>query len=460
MAITNKKGKAKTIDDYTAEGKEFYASSKEQALTDSNTLYDGQVKSTNEGYDTQVFEQGRAYENQYRENAVQKAINERQVAESMANLGLRDSGLNRTQQTAVQLSYGNNKAAIDRQKQSSIDSLEFSRRQALDTIEQNRTVANANIEQTYSDRALQYGLDKQSQDQLSYQNIITGRIANGESPTDYEIGMSGWSPEYVKTLKAISDGATTRENYSSLAMYSVEQGKMPSEDIIAKSGLDKTYLQGICNLVNSATTTADYKTIVIGYANAGFMPSDDLIELSGMSKKEVKSLYTNAKKAIKETTTGGSKSPEAPNKSKGIISSTNGFLSRNYQGLLEDNGVMVTDNGDGTVTYFDRNTNKKSTFKKEENPYVQGNNRINPDVYNGTFASGVGYQPDNITIGDENIKLKYEDNTPVETLGRKQNVFRTESNASGIHFWMWSDMLNEYVEVRKNTKNGKWEEII
>ena len=91
----------------------------------------------------------KAYQDQYRENAVQKAINERQVAESIANLGLTDSGLNRTQQTAVQLSAANNKAAIDRQRQSAIDKLNFAKTQDLSTIRQNWLKDKASINQGY-----------------------------------------------------------------------------------------------------------------------------------------------------------------------------------------------------------------------------------------------------------------------------------------------------------------------
>lgn len=134
---------------FEEEAKKLIDPNREKAKTESNALYDSQVASTNKLYDAQAEKAGKSYEDSYRENAVQKLINERQVAENMANLGLTNSGLNRTQQTAVQLSYANQKANIDRQKQSDIEDINLSRTQALDTIEQNRLSSAASIDQEY-----------------------------------------------------------------------------------------------------------------------------------------------------------------------------------------------------------------------------------------------------------------------------------------------------------------------
>lgn len=136
----------KTIYD---ELKRAHAGDLEKAKADNTSFYSTQANSTNKLYDEKVDKQSKAYEDSYRENAIQKLINERQVAENMANLGLTNSGLNRTQQTAVQLSYANNKAGIDRQKQSAISDLNLARTQALDTIEQKRLADEASIIQNY-----------------------------------------------------------------------------------------------------------------------------------------------------------------------------------------------------------------------------------------------------------------------------------------------------------------------
>lgn len=135
--------------DFEEEAKKLINPNREKALQDSDAFYNSQIASTNKLYDAETEKAGKAYDDSYRENAVQKLINERQVAENMANLGLTNSGLNRTQQTAVQLSYANQKANIDRQRQSALDNINLTRSQAIDAIEQNRQNSAMNINQGY-----------------------------------------------------------------------------------------------------------------------------------------------------------------------------------------------------------------------------------------------------------------------------------------------------------------------
>lgn len=108
-------------DDYLSSANKYLDTYKKQSLKDLEDLYKNQADSVTSEYDTKIGNVSTAYEDRYKENAVQKLINERQVAENMANIGLTDSGLNTTQQTAVQLSYANQKGATDRAKQAQRD---------------------------------------------------------------------------------------------------------------------------------------------------------------------------------------------------------------------------------------------------------------------------------------------------------------------------------------------------
>lgn len=64
-----------------------------------------------------------SYEGLINTQNVQRLINEKKIAETMANLGLSDSGLNRTQQTAVQLSHSNAMAQLQLQRQKKVDEI-------------------------------------------------------------------------------------------------------------------------------------------------------------------------------------------------------------------------------------------------------------------------------------------------------------------------------------------------
>lgn len=163
----------------------------DKQLADTDALYANQAASINKNYDSQVDKQSKAYEDSYRENAIQKLINERQVAENMANLGLTNSGLNRTQQTAVQLSYANNKAGIDKQKQSDIADINLARTQALDTNEQNRLKDRMAINE-----ANESAITKAAQE--NYKNYLKvleeqNKVAQESEKTTYKVRTAGGS---------------------------------------------------------------------------------------------------------------------------------------------------------------------------------------------------------------------------------------------------------------------------
>ena len=80
--------------------------------------------------------------------AVQRELDRRQIRETMANMGLGRSGLNATQQTAVQLSAGNKQAAAAVQRQAAVDSLKQSLAEYRMKSETDRRVGKQEIEET------------------------------------------------------------------------------------------------------------------------------------------------------------------------------------------------------------------------------------------------------------------------------------------------------------------------
>lgn len=122
----------------------------DKAKSTINATADSQKKTITDNY-TQTIKDGKAeYEDDYRENAVQKKVNEFYISEEMANMGLTNSGLNRTQMTATQLSYANNKAEIDRQRQSMVDSLTREMTGKLTEVENNRITSIQEAEDNWN----------------------------------------------------------------------------------------------------------------------------------------------------------------------------------------------------------------------------------------------------------------------------------------------------------------------
>lgn len=110
---------------------------------------DSQIANTQSYYNKQIDDKKSEYESQYERNAVQKLINEKQIAEKNANLGLTDSGLNRAQQTAVQLSYANNKGNIDLARQSALDNLTLAMTNAITTLQNEKASGVRDIENNW-----------------------------------------------------------------------------------------------------------------------------------------------------------------------------------------------------------------------------------------------------------------------------------------------------------------------
>ena len=141
-----------------------YQPSITDAINKSNAAYKGQSDVISQMYQTQIDEQGQQYDKLFDQNEVQRYINEQRIAENMANSGLTDSGLNRTQQTAVQLSYANNNAEIGRQRQSAVNALTQAMTAKLADIESARANAEMNIKSGYEQSAMKAAQDSYNTD--------------------------------------------------------------------------------------------------------------------------------------------------------------------------------------------------------------------------------------------------------------------------------------------------------
>ena len=253
----------KSLDEYKKELEKLYAASQAEDIAASDKKYETEKKLTTDQYNRQINETENSYEDLYRENAVQKLINEREVAENMANLGLTDSGLNRTQQTAVQLSYANNKNKIDTTRQKAVDQLTYSLADAISKLDTAKTEAAAGIKSNYAS-AIASGA------QEMYNNAVEQERKYREAQLQAQLEAQKQALEYQAQQKA--------NNY--------------------------------------------------------------------------------------------------------ILQTSGGLLCRDFQGSLKDNNVDVIYNTDGTTTYIDNNSGKKTTLSSNINPYT---GTINKDTANGVF---------------------------------------------------------------------------
>lgn len=144
---------ALSFDEEKKKQREKYKTDMQADIDLSNAGYDSQINSTQNYYDRQIGDAKTAYDSEYQKNAVQKLINEKKIAEKNANLGLTDSGLNRTQQTAVQLSYANQKGKLDLARQSALDNLTLAMTDAITTLQNQKAASARDITKQWNDYA-------------------------------------------------------------------------------------------------------------------------------------------------------------------------------------------------------------------------------------------------------------------------------------------------------------------
>ena len=173
---------ASRIDELYNEYKKLGTAQRDADIAASDKVYDTQKQQTQNTYNRQIDETSKSYEDLYDENAVQRLINEREVAENMANLGLTDSGLNRTQQTAVQLSYANSKNKIDITRQKAIDTLTASLADAISKIDTDKLSAAENIRSNYDN-------SWRSSAQSTYATELEEETKRQKQAYDYSLNM-------------------------------------------------------------------------------------------------------------------------------------------------------------------------------------------------------------------------------------------------------------------------------
>ena len=98
----------KITSDYLASISKSYELDRKQAESETNT---------------ELAKIQQDYQSAYDANAVNAKLQERKIAENMANMGITNSGLNRTQQTAVRVAEMNSNAALQQQATSIKNSL-------------------------------------------------------------------------------------------------------------------------------------------------------------------------------------------------------------------------------------------------------------------------------------------------------------------------------------------------
>ena len=181
--------------------------------------YNAQEGAARQGIQGQMDALPGQYQRIYDLNAVQELVGRRKTAEAMANAGLTDSGLNRTQQTALSLMRGNADMETGRQKQADTDALSQQLAQILADFAMQKATSQAGI----------FG-DAANQKTNLYQQLMNQ--ASGNASGLYSADMEQQAQRYAaeqqaKAAAAKAQGdqtAATWKNVHDMTLFYMKSG--------------------------------------------------------------------------------------------------------------------------------------------------------------------------------------------------------------------------------------------
>lgn len=243
-----------SIEERKKKALEGYSDAMNKRISESDALFDKQTETTKKLYDGKIQDTEQNYEDLFRQNEVQKYINAREVAENNANLGLTDSGLNRTQQTAVQLSASNNEAKIRRARQGAVDSLTREMTALLTDIENNKYSAQSQIKSGYEQLASEEAVEGYKADLEAYNKQVE---ANSKAQSaknsaysalvkDLYNGRNSDNPYDKNTVAALIKAYVDEHGYSDVS----ELSAILSAGGITEDEFYNYYTKGITNPIS------------------------------------------------------------------------------------------------------------------------------------------------------------------------------------------------------------------
>lgn len=186
----------------------------EKKKEEVNTQLDQQIAKAESDVQLKKGDLQRDYEDIVDATAIQKELDRRQIAETMANLGLTRSGLNASQQMAVELSAGNKTAAAQRQRQAAVDSLTRSLAEYKMEVENTRRESMNSIDEGVQSSIAQYRADR-------YKEATDATSADHKATLDYNYKMTELGMKQAEN----EDKEGKRLINKAFRLASIEEGK-------------------------------------------------------------------------------------------------------------------------------------------------------------------------------------------------------------------------------------------
>lgn len=138
-----------------------------EKIAETNKIFDDQYAATEKIYQDQIDASDASYAKVYDRANVQRIVNERYAKEMAANMGLSNSGYNRTQQTQIMLSYNNAVLETDYQKAAAANTIRSQLASIKADIEAQKASSALSIQDSYDKLATETYNDQVAAEQAA-----------------------------------------------------------------------------------------------------------------------------------------------------------------------------------------------------------------------------------------------------------------------------------------------------
>lgn len=153
---------------------------KKKDIADINAQTDTNKQIISDSYKTKIADTNASYDELNKKNEAQRLLNQRYIERKAAEMGLTDSGFNRTQLTASQLAYSNQQGNIMRDQQKAVDTLAMAMKSQLAELDMKRNTSLNDLDRSYNQYAIEQA-EKLYNDDVSAQAKITAANISAQS---------------------------------------------------------------------------------------------------------------------------------------------------------------------------------------------------------------------------------------------------------------------------------------
>lgn len=228
----------------------------EKSIREFNETTDAAAQKTAGNYQEQIDTADKTFREEYDKNELNRLVEQKKLQESMANAGLTDSGLNRSQMTALSVMKGKADSRTDKQKRDYVTELQ----KAIDTVLADAEASKAN----YANN-----LRKNDEDWYASALLEADNSARKSAADSYNADYESAYKQYVADIEAEQKAIDNQNKYNQDILKTIisKNGGNYIDAVAQMSGTGK-YSEKYANDYNNAVSAGKSDAYATAYAEA------------------------------------------------------------------------------------------------------------------------------------------------------------------------------------------------